>query len=103
MWKLLGWSIRWLLNIEPELEIVMAPNNYTGIPPNYMGWKEALVLEEKILKPYVKHIIPTHCPICDKELIKYKSDFAKFEKGRSEFLVTGAYCKDKHYTHIRTT
>jgi hypothetical protein len=97
-----------LLNKEVKVIYYPAPSNYEGVPPEGITWDEAW--------KYVKPSIPCGvvagrnsitfskqldlCPKCNKKLKKYQSDLQVIELDDKQYMVTGEYCPDGHYTHL---
>lgn len=69
--------------------------NFTGIPKPGLTWEEvsSMNLDISLSK------FPDKCPVCNKKLIEYKSDYQKIE-GSGQFMVIGIYCPKGHFTFL---
>ena len=94
--KNIKWFLKRLLGRIEFIE-VPAPNNWEGVPPPNLTWKEVVKKTEKFIVPFTQWIIPRECPVCGGVLRGYLSDY---DMDIQQYMVSGVYCPKGHYTNL---
>lgn len=106
-YKIISYLLKTFINKEVEVIYFPAPSNYEGIPPEGMTWNEAW---KYVLPSIPRGVVGPNsitfpkrlelCPKCNKALKYYQSDLQVMEDNHKQYMVTGEYCLDGHYTHL---